>query len=144
MRRGLWIPVEYLQDPKISAAGRILLAECAGWEASGKDAFVSNRYLSELCGVSVASIKRLLDDLEGLGYLEKSWDKDPGKRRLILTRPPAQSAPPPVQDDPPPRLNLSHYKNRDKNNYKNSNNGKRDKTKRLLGELDEYSRRTRR
>ena len=145
-RRGLWIPSEILALD-LALAAKVIAAEVIGFQEAEKECFVSNQYLADLCGCSVATVKNHITDLIAEGIIEREKN-DRGRRVLKLKSTgqnlaaPGQNLADPGQNLATPRPESSHYKNTYKNNYKNIYNG-RDKTKRLLGELDEYSRRPR-
>jgi hypothetical protein len=154
MREGLWIPNEVLADETLSGNQKLILAEIIGWEVSGKVAFVSNTYLSKLCGCSTRTVQRILRDLEHSAHLLVEPSRNGEKRQIRLSSErqydygKRQSDTGMRQSDNShghsvlyPDVKMTTYNNRNKNRYKNTYNESGNKTSRMLKELEEYANR---
>jgi len=81
--KGVWIKKEIWLDKHLSIVERCLLAEIDSLSDDEKDenCYASNKYLSELFGVSQPTITRGISKLKSFGYIESCEEK--GKRREL-------------------------------------------------------------
>lgn len=78
--KGVWIPKEIWLSEKLSAVDKIILAEIDSLD-NERHCYASNDYFAKFCGVSEATVKRSIQTLINLGYIEKiSFD---GRTRVL-------------------------------------------------------------
>jgi len=64
------IPEDVMNDNKLSDAEKILYGRISGLSCKDGKCFASNKYLAEVCGVSVSSIKTRINNLKKHGYIK--------------------------------------------------------------------------
>ena len=74
--RGIWIPAELWLERRISALGRILVAEIDSLSSAPRGCWASNGYLAELLGVSERQLQRLLAEVEEAGWITREMVED--------------------------------------------------------------------
>ena len=81
---GIFIPVEVLDDPRLSGTDKLLLAEIDALRGENNEGcYASNAYLGKVVGVSAVRAKDIITKLRQLGYVETiSFD---GRHRRLRT-----------------------------------------------------------
>lgn len=82
---GLFVPVELLDDPRLSALEKLLLVEIDALRGDdGQGCFASNAYLGKVVGMSAGSVANAVTKMRRLGYIETlSFD---GRHRRLVAR----------------------------------------------------------
>lgn len=79
--KGLWIPIEIWEDKNLNWNEKILFLEIDSFTSKDNDCFISNKYISNLLGVSETSANKILSSLIKKGYVIKTnFD---GRRRFV-------------------------------------------------------------
>lgn len=78
-RKGLWIPMEILDDKNLDAANRIILAEIYSLCELTKGCIAGDEHLGELANLSRTAINTRINILEKKGYFEKTVKPGIGK-----------------------------------------------------------------
>lgn len=126
-KKGLWIPEEILSDKSLSLSDKLVLSLI---ESFSEDCFAHNKYISELCGISIIAVQRSLRKLSELGYIEKKFN---GSKRVIRG---IKMIPSLYQNDTPTYIKLIHPY--DKTIYKTNISFKENNNKYLSGTTTSY------
>ena len=78
-RKGIWIPIEILDDKNLDAANRIILAEIYSLCELTKGCIAGDEHLGELANLSRTAINTRINILEKKGYFEKTVKPGIGK-----------------------------------------------------------------
>ena len=78
-RKGIWIPMEILDDKHLDAANRIILAEIYSLCELTKGCIAGDEHLGELANLSRTAINTRINILEKKGYFEKTVKPGIGK-----------------------------------------------------------------
>ena len=81
--KGIWIPIEIWKNKLLSWNEKILLMEIDSCTTEFEDCYFSNKYISELLGVTETFANKLVSSLISKGYITKT--KFDGRHRYVRT-----------------------------------------------------------
>ena len=85
-RKGIWIPVELMENNELDWTNKILLSEICSLDELPDGCFASNEYFGGLLGISKASASKRITKLTNLGYIitENIYNKGNCVGRVIV------------------------------------------------------------
>jgi hypothetical protein len=83
-RKGIWIPVFILEDQRLDAANKIIMAEVSSLSKLKKGCYASDEHFVSLVGINRSSVNKRINKLEKLGYFSKKTKKGKGKYLILL------------------------------------------------------------
>lgn len=82
-RKGIWIPAFILEDEKLDAANKIILAEIISLSELAKGCYASDEHFGRLVGLARPSVNKRVQKLTRLGYVLKKTIKGIGKYLIV-------------------------------------------------------------
>ena len=78
-RKGIWIPNFILEDEKLDAANKIIMAEIISLSELEKGCYAGDEHFAKLVGIKRTSVNKRINKLVELGYLMKNSINGKGK-----------------------------------------------------------------
>jgi DNA-binding Lrp family transcriptional regulator len=78
-RKGIWIPNYILEDVKLDAINKIILAEIHSLAELEKGCYASDEHFAKLVGIERPSVNKRIKRIIDMGYLTKRTIKGKGK-----------------------------------------------------------------
>lgn len=85
-RKGIWIPEFILEDERLDAANKIIMAEIISLCELDKGCFASDEHFARLVGIERPSCNKRIKNLVELGYVTKRTVKGRGKYLFLNER----------------------------------------------------------
>lgn len=82
-RKGIWVPGFILEDERLDAANKIILAEVFSLSELKKGCYASDEHFGSLVGITRPSVNKRINKLEKLGYLSKKTISGVGKYLIV-------------------------------------------------------------
>ncbi len=104
--RGIWIPIEIMNDSELSYSQKFILAEIEQLSQLQDGCYAQNSHFAELAGIAKATVSRSITGLKDMGYVEITVEN--GSRnhvRMITVNKSSthdKTSSPPIQNIKPP------------------------------------------